>query len=175
MFGEQHDTGGAQGATNGAQGAMLLDSRGFTKPPRFDGRQERWAAWAFRVESFAGLCGWYDCMDQARQATALIDSTSCVGDALAVAKSLYHFHVQAVDGITLQLIHLVQRGSGLEAWRVLCREYQPAVGGRFANMLRRIWNPKPWPSSVDFREIPISWTTSRWSSNSRVPRRSAKP
>ena len=34
------DTAGAQGATNGAQGAMLLDSRGFTRPPRFDGRRD---------------------------------------------------------------------------------------------------------------------------------------
>ncbi len=127
MFGEQPDTADAQGATNGAHGAMLLDSRGFTKPPRFDGRHEHWAAWSFRVESFTSLCGRYDYMDQARQATALIDSTSCVGDAL-------EFLVQTVDGRALQLIHLVQRGNGLEAWRVLCREYQPAVGGRFAHM-----------------------------------------
>ena len=107
---------------------MLLDSRGFTKPPRFDGRQEYWAAWAFRVESFASLCGWYDYMDQARQAIASIDFTSCVGDATEVAKSLHHFLVQTVDGSALQL-NLVQRGNSLEAWRVLCREYQPAVGG----------------------------------------------
>mgnify|MGYP002811089245 CR=1 FL=1 len=96
-------------------------------------------------------------MDQARQAVATIDSTSCVGDATEVAKSLYHFLVQTVDGRALQLIHLVQRGNGLEAWRVLCREYQPAVGGRFANMLRNILNPKQWQSSVDFRESLISW------------------
>ena len=138
MIGEP-DTANMNGAT---QGAMLLDSRGFTKPPRFDGRQEHWAAWAFRVESFASLCGWYDYMDQARQATLSIDFTSFVGDAPEVAKSLYHFLLQTVDGRALQLIHLVQRGNGLEAWRVLCREYQPAVGGRFANMLRNILNPK---------------------------------
>ncbi len=139
------------------QGATLLDSRGFTKPPRFDGRQEHWAAWAFRVESFASLCDSYDYMDQARQASLTIDSTSCVGDAVEVAKSLYHFLVQTVDGRALQLIHLVQRGNGLEACRVLCREYQPAVCGRFANTLRNILNPKQWQSSVDFRESLISW------------------
>ena len=131
MIGEPH-------TANGAHGAMLLDIRGFTKPPRFDGRQEHWVAWAFRVESFASLCGWYDFMDQARQATDMIDFTSLVGNAAEVAKSLYHFRVQTVDGRALQLIHLVQRGNGLEAWRILCREYQPAVGGRFANMLRSI-------------------------------------
>ena len=124
VFGEQPDTAGALGATNGAHGAMLLGSRGFTKPPRFDGRQEQWAAWAFRVESVASLCGWYDYMDQARHAVATINSTSCVGDATEVAKSLYQFLVQTVDGRALQLIRLVQRGDGLEAWRVLCREYQ---------------------------------------------------
>ena len=36
MIGEP-DTANMNGAT---QGAKLLDSRGFTKPPRFDGRQE---------------------------------------------------------------------------------------------------------------------------------------
>ncbi len=151
---EEPDTTHINGAT---QGAALLDSMGFTKPPRFDGRQEHWVAWAFRVESFASLCGGYDYMDQARQAVATIDSTSCVGDATEVAKSLYHFLVQTVDGRALQLIHLVQRGNGLEAWRVLCLEYQPAVGGRYASMLRNILNPKQWQSSVDFRESLISW------------------
>ena len=130
---------------------MLLDSRGFTKPPRLDGRQLHWAAWAFRVESFASLCGWYDYMDQARQATALLDFSALVGNAAEVAKSLYHFLVQTVDGRAVELIHLVQRGNGLEAWRVLCREYKPAAGGRFAKMLRNILNPKSWQSSVDFR------------------------
>ena len=61
-------------------------------------------------------------MDQARQATDMIDFTSLVGNAAEVAKSSYHFLVQTVDGRALQLIHLVQRGNGLEAWRVLCRE-----------------------------------------------------
>ena len=65
--------------------------------------------------------------------------------------------MQTVDGRALQLIHLVQRGNGLEAWRVLCREYQPAVGGRFVNMLRNILNAMQWQSSVDFRESLISW------------------
>ncbi len=156
MIGEP-DTAGAQGAMNGAQGAMLLDSRGFTKPPRFDGRQEHWAARAFRVESFASLCGWYDYMDRERQAGASIDFTSFVGDAPEVAKSLCHFLVQTVDGRALQLIHLVQRGNGLEAWRVLCRECHPVVGGRVANTLRKILNPKQWQSSVDFHESLISW------------------
>ena len=153
MIGEP-DTANMNGAT---QGAMLLDSRGFTKPPRFDGRHEHWAAWAFRVESFASLCGWYDFMDQARQATDMIDFTSLVGNAAEVAKSLYHFLVQTVDGRALQLIHLVPRGDGLEAWRMLCREYQPAVVGRFANMLRNILNPMRWHASLDFRESLTSW------------------
>ena len=111
MIGEP-DTANMNGAT---QGAMLLDSRGFTKPPRFDGRQEHWVAWAFRVESFASLCGWYDYMDQARQAIASIDSTSCVGDATEVAKSLYHFLVQTVDGRALLLINRSSTSCSAEA------------------------------------------------------------
>ena len=62
-----------------------------------------------------------------------------------------------MDVRALQLIHPVPRGNGLEVWRVLCREYQPAVGGRFANMLRHILNPKQWQASIDFRESLISW------------------
>ncbi len=84
MFGEPGSAGAP--AAQGTNGTMLVDSRGFTRPPRFDGRQEHWAAWAFHVESFASLCGWYDYMDQARQASLTIDSASCVGDAVEVAK-----------------------------------------------------------------------------------------
>ena len=61
-----------------------------------------------------------------------------------------------MNGRALQLIHLVQRGNGLESWRVLRRDYQPAVGGRFAIMLRNTLNPKQWQSSIDFRESLIS-------------------
>jgi hypothetical protein len=89
---------GEPDTANGAQGAMLLDSRGFTKPPRFDGRQEHRVAWVFRVASFASLCGWYDYMDQARQANALLDFSALVGNAAEVAKSLYHFLLQTLDG-----------------------------------------------------------------------------
>ena len=45
---------------------MSLDTRGFAKPPRFSGKQEDWPAWAFRVESFAALCGWFEVMENAR-------------------------------------------------------------------------------------------------------------
>ena len=88
-------------------GAMLLESRGFTKPPRSDGRQEHWAAWAFRVESFASFCCWFDFMDEARKSTAVLDFTAIVVNAAEVAKSLYHRLVQTADGRALQLIHLV--------------------------------------------------------------------
>ena len=70
---------------------------------------------------------------------------------------MYHLLVQTVAGSALQLIHLAPRGHVLEASRVLCREYQPAVGGRFANMLRNVLNPKSWHASTDFRESLISW------------------
>ena len=45
----------------------------------------------------------------------------------------------------------------MEAWRSLHREYAPAVGGRFANMLRSVLNPKQWKSGSDFRVALTSW------------------
>ena len=155
MIGDPDILNGAPAGAGG--GAMLLDSRGFTKPPRFDGRQEHWAAWSFRVESFASLCGWFDFMDEARKAALPLGLGALGTQAVEVAKSLYHFLVQTVDGRALQPLHLVPRGNGLEAWRVQCREYQPAVGGRFANMLRNILNPKTWQAVADFRESLTSW------------------
>ena len=118
---ENNDTIGEPNvAPGGAGGAMLLDSRGFTKPSRFDGRQEHWAAWMFRVESIASLCGWYNFVDEARKATS-IDLVTLGELAMEVAKSLDHFLVQTVDVRALQLIHPVPRGNGLEVWHVLCR------------------------------------------------------
>ncbi len=147
---KEPDTTYLNGAT---RGAMLLDSSGSGEPPPLGGLQGR-VALAVEAENLVNLVVWHDMADHAILA---IDSTSCVGDAMEVANSLYHFLVQTVDGRALQLIHLVQRGNGLEAWRVLCREYQPAASGRFAIMLRNILNPKSWQSSVDFRESLISW------------------
>ena len=62
IFGTQPaDPRVAAPATGGdTQPPLTLDTRGFAKPPRFSGRQEDWAAWAFRVESFGALCGWFE-------------------------------------------------------------------------------------------------------------------
>ena len=105
---------------------MLLDSSGSGEPPPLGGRLGP-RALAVDAENLVSLVGWHNII-MAHHAIATIDSTSCIGDALEIATSLYHILVQTVDGRALQLIHLVQRGNGLEAWRVLCREYQPAVG-----------------------------------------------
>ena len=93
------------------RGAMLLDSSGSGEPPPLGGLQGH-VALAVEAENLVSLLDWHDMADHAILA---IDSTSCVGDAIEVAKSLYHFLVQTVDGRALQLTHLVQRGNGLEA------------------------------------------------------------
>ena len=72
-------------------------------------------------------------MYMADHAIFAIDSTSCATGAIEGATSNNSVCVQPVE------------------------EYQSAVGGRFANMLRNILNPKQWQSSVDFRESLIYW------------------
>ncbi len=51
---------------------MSRDTRGFAKPPRFSGKQEDWPTWAFKVESFAALCGWFEAMEKARSHAQVI-------------------------------------------------------------------------------------------------------
>ncbi len=116
---------------NGAtRGAMLQDCSGSGEPPPLGGLHGH-VALAVEAENLVSLVGWH--MYMADHAIFAIDSTSCASGAIEGATSIYYFCVQPVE------------------------EYQPAVGGRFANMLRNILNPKQWQSSVDFRESLISW------------------
>ena len=84
-------------------------------------------------------------MGEARKATLGIELVTLGGPAADVAKSLYHFLAQTVDGRALQLIHFVPRGNGLEAWRVLCREFAAEHTGPETVAVD---HPFPLPSDV---------------------------
>ena len=47
--------------------------------------------------------------------------------------------------------------NGLEAWRQLCKEYEPDIGGRLASALRNILRPDWWNDNDDFRKSLITW------------------
>ena len=137
--------------------ADLIEKGIVAKPPRYSGEEKDWQIWCFRFNSFAAVCGWQDYLDKAKNCTDEIVYDDLGKDAKICAVTVYHFLVQHVDGRALGVVHLVDPPNGLEAWRQLCKEYEPDIGGRLASALRNILRPDWWNDSDDFRKSLITW------------------
>ena len=137
--------------------ADLIEKGIVAKPPRYSGEEKDWQIWCFRFNSFAAVCGWQEYMDKAKVCADEIVYEDLGKDAKICAVTVYHFLVQHVDGRALGVVHLVEPPNGLEAWRQLCKEYEPDIGGRLASALRNILRPDWWSDSDDFRKSLITW------------------
>ena len=138
-------------------GAELLQRNQLQRPGRFSGEEADWTAWSFKFDSFAACAGWADNMDTARAMDVPVSNDQLGERAGRMSTAIYHTLVQLMDGRALAILQLTPRGNGLEAWRLLCREFQPRVGGRFATMLRAILRPDWWLNEPDFRRALAVW------------------
>eukprot|EP00972_Heterocapsa_arctica_P079488 11714786-Heterocapsa_arctica.AAC.1 len=76
-------------------------------------------------------------------------------DVRQKARFLYSVFVQVLSGRALNVLRLVPRYNGFEAWRQLVREYEPDSPLRHAAMLRSLMQPKF--GDADFRTQWMTW------------------
>ena len=141
--------------------ASLLDTRGIAKPPVHDGKDETWGDFAFRFESYVALLGWSYALESAEDSDQPIAMDQLAEDPKNIALNLYALLASVTSGRSLSILKLVGQRNGLEAWRLLKKEYEPKSGNRVAGLLRAVLNPKWWDkelsSGKDFCDILNKW------------------
>ena len=133
----------------------LVDNRGLAKPHSYDGTAD-FLQWKIRLEAFVQSVheDLEDPMTWAEEETDPISGASVAAAFGSVNPSQHE--VPELEGKSQQLYAVLQtlcekeaftiiraagKGNGLEAWRRLCKRYDPSTGGRRRALLRSVLNP----------------------------------
>jgi hypothetical protein len=108
------------------------------------------------MENLWLLAGLKEATSWAVHATELDTEAALTHDRYTAASTfIYGLLCQICSGKALTIVRLCAAGNGLQAWRHLCKEYEPKRALRWATMLSSILAPK-W-SECDFCAQWLEW------------------
>ena len=133
----------------------LVDNRGLAKPSNFDGNSD-FLQWKIRLEAFVesvhGDFG--QAMAWAEDETDPISNASMnaefgettpaqetIPDLESKDAQLYAVLQTLCEKEAFTLVRSAGKGKGLEAWRRLCKRFDPSTGGRRRALLRSVLSP----------------------------------
>ena len=133
----------------------LVDNRGLAKPSNFDGNSD-FLQWKIRLESFVEsvhgdfgqAMAWAedetDPISNASMKTEFGEETpeqETIPDLESKDAQLYAVLQTLCEKEAFTLVRSAGKGKGLEAWRRLCKRFDPSTGGRRRALLRSVLNP----------------------------------
>ena len=133
----------------------LVDNRGLAKPSNFDGNSD-FLQWKIRLEAFVEsvhgdfgqAMAWAedetDPISNASMKTEFGEETpeqETIPDLESKDAQLYAVLQTLCEKETFTLVRSAGKGKGLEAWRRLCKRFDPSTGGRRRALLRLVLNP----------------------------------
>ena len=133
----------------------VLDTKAISKPPIFNGGYREWNDWVFIFRSYISLLSdrYKDLMKEAE-----VTETSLgipVDDADAkLGAALYHLLVMLVRGQGLGELKRAPAENGFEAWRLLCKKYEPTEKTRALGLLHQVLR---FTFSTDVLEDMAKW------------------
>ena len=134
--------GRATGAARYAEMASkLFDFKAMGKPPVLEGHKAvDWPEWKFRMTNAFTLLGLNDLTQRAERAEEMhLEPATMSRDNEEADKFVFSFLCQVTTGKALTVVRLA--GSGLRAWKHLCKTYEPHVAARWTAMLTSLLNP----------------------------------
>ncbi len=103
----------------GGGGNGVIDLKTLGKPLQFDGSTEKWAAWAFKFETWCGLLpdvGTSSALELVDRAVAASDENQVMIAAMGqesanIAQNLYYIMVQVMSGRALMIVKKSECGN----------------------------------------------------------------
>ena len=127
-----------------------------------DGQESTFPAWRFKFEGLAALIGLESYLesaittDEADLKSTVLNDT----DMALRAKAIWYLLVQSQStkgtNVMLCLTQPCEKCNGFIAWKRICHEFQPQVGGRHNAMLTALLHPN-WPKDGNFEELKAVW------------------
>ena len=123
----------------------IVDKRSLhIKPCKYKGNENEWATWRFVFRNFLTLVesDLIVYMDQVEEMDEELSIDTLAEGAKASATRVYAILSQFLEGPPLRQLMLVKKSNGLEAWRLLCKRYEPRSGQRSLGALQAVLNSK---------------------------------
>ena len=128
---------------------ILMDTKGLGKPETFDNKEDSFRRWIRSINNLiAGVFGndfdkvLEECLDSEDPVVVqdLDNKYPLVENIPEVGEQIYRVLCHLCTGESEDLV--VGASNGYEAYRKLCRRWDPATSGRKRNLLRAILNPE---------------------------------
>ena len=105
-----------------------------------------WSQWSFVFRSYLGA---FDPtatrllrqVERNVEDPVVVDNTSMTEVERRLSIQLFHVLALTCRGKALQVVRRVPEGFGFEAWKQLCREFEPRLLSRFRGMLQALLSP----------------------------------
>ena len=148
---------------------MEIDSKLLGRPPLFDGSEAAWADWQFQTRAYFETLDSdvSDSLEMCELATGEIPFARLNDPAKAAARKVFYILAQLLKGPALLELRRVERGNGLECWRLLRNRYEKATTSRLAATLQAILRPVTFPTdALGFENALKDWElqVTRWES-----------
>ena len=132
----------------------LVDTKAIGKHPTFSGDVDvngqpegmPWSQWSFVFRSCVGA---FDPtatrllrqVESIVEDPVVVDNTSMTEGQRRLSTQLFYVLALTCRGKALQVVRRVPEGFGFEAWKQLCREFEPRLPSRFQGMLQALLAP----------------------------------
>ena len=122
-----------------------------------NGEEAAFPSWRFKFEGLVSLVGLDSYLQTALETTDsdLRFSVQTDGDMAARAKAIWYLLVQSMaargTNIMLKMSCDSERCNGFIAWKRICADFQPQVGGRHNVMLTALLHPN-WAKDSNFED-----------------------
>ncbi len=140
----------------------LLDTRVLGKPPVFTGEagdgKVTWEEFSFILKSYVGIMSTEMVTDmdviEANLNTDM-NNSGLPAPTESLSRTLFYILVMLTKAEPLALVRKAGTQQGYEAWRCLCRRYQPDTVGRHMGVLQGVLSPEL--SATNFMADLVSW------------------
>ena len=132
----------------------LVDTKPIGRPSTFSGDIDAsgqpedipWSQWSFVFRSYHGA---YDSVatrllqqvEAKVEDPSVLDNESMTEAERRLSVQLFYVLALTCKGKSLQVVRRVPEGVGFEAWKQLCREFEPRLPSRFQGMLQALLSP----------------------------------
>ncbi len=115
------------------------------RPPKCKGDEVAWSDWSFQVRAYLDMMTvtMSSNLDAVEADLTAPLALAALGDVAAEnARKIFYVLTMLLSGAPLLLLKRVERGNGLECWRLLCERYEGVTASRLHSMLASVMRPK---------------------------------
>ena len=140
--------------TSSRSRGKLVDTRAIGRPPNFNGKDAEWATWSFKFSTWMSsqfdqgeaILRWAEDRGGDQITQEVLDTLYLEKPSAEELNRQLHVcltHLMDGGSKAFEIVKNSQKHLGLDAWRRLCRQYDPNNPAANMALLKKVLHPKP--------------------------------